>query len=287
VEDKVGRDLFKEAFDTYLSQTDLAQDSEQQFIDSLEQGSDYRDHLKRFVKYESLFSEGQHRILNYVETIWARSKKYPLVYDTLDKSFFRFFLHLYPSSTEHLKESQEYRKLERENLSRLMTMFAEEVLDNRFEMKTGIAKIEQRLEHSPGSISGNHLAAYRICRAAPMIVWTGQLQKAIVLMLRSHPGYFKNDWGEERPLWIRIPEDKWSRIRKMIKVVRDHQIWMERNNQEIVSAISSTKQKDWKEILLDGRLPNRTEQLFAPLTYNKIHEAAISQCQSSDGRCSL
>jgi hypothetical protein len=276
VEDKVGRDLFREAFDVYLTQTDPAQGSEQQFIDSLEQGSDYRAHLKRFIKYESLFSQGQHRILNYVETIWTRSKKYPLVYDTLDKSFFRFFLYLHPASAEHLKETQEFRRLERENLSRLMTIFVEEVLDNRFEIRTGIYKIEQRLADNPNSITSNHLAAYRICRAAPMIVWTGQLQKAMVLLLKSHPGYFKNDWAEERPLWIEIPDDQWGRIRKMIRVVRDHQIWMEKSNQEIVNAISSTKQKNWKEILLDGRLPDRTEQLLAPLTYNKIHEAAIN-----------
>jgi N-acyl-D-aspartate/D-glutamate deacylase len=135
--------------------------------------------------------------------------------------------------------------------------------------------IEQRLAENPNSISSTHLAAHRICRAAPMIVWAGELQKAIILLLRSHPGYFKNDWAEARPFWIKIPEDKWARIRRMIQVVRDHQIWMERNNQ-VVNAISSTKQKDWKEILLDGRLTNRTEQLFATLTYNKMHEVAIS-----------
>jgi hypothetical protein len=275
VEDKVGRDLFKEAFDVYLTQTDPNQGSEEQFIYSLEQGADYRDHLKRFIKYESLFSQGQHRILNYVETIWARSKKYPLVYDTLDKSFFRFFLYLHPSP-EHLKDSQTYRKLERQNLSRLMTVFVEEVLDGRFEVSTGIFKIEQKLAENPNAIANNHLAAYRICRAAPMIVWTGELQKAIVLLLKSHPTYFRNEWADERPLWIEIPEDKWANIRKMIRVVRDHQIWSERNNPEIISAIASTKQRDWKEILLDGRLPDRTERLLSPLTYNKILELAIS-----------
>ena len=275
VEDKVGRDLFKEAFDVYVTQTDMDLGSEEKFIYSLEQGSDYREHLKRFIKYESLFSEGQHKILNYVETVWARSKKYPLVYDTLDKTFFRFFLYLNPAD-EHLRESQGYRKIERENLSRLMTMFAEEVLDRRFDINIGIFKMEQRISQNPDSVPNDHLAAYRLCRAAPMVVWTEQLRKAVTLLLKSHPGYYKDDWSEERPLWIKIPEDRWAKIRKMFKVIREHQIWIEKNNAEVISAISSTKQKDWKEILLDGKLPNRVEKLYSPLTYNKIHEIAIS-----------
>lgn len=275
VEDKVGRDLFKEAFDVYVTQTDMDLGSEKKFIYSLEQGSDYREHLKRFIKYESLFSEGQHKILNYVETVWARSKKYPLVYDTLDKTFFRFFLYLNPAD-EHLRESQGYRKIERENLSRLMTMFAEEVLDRRFDINIGIFKMEQRISQNPDSVPNDHLAAYRLCRAAPMVVWTEQLRKAVTLLLKSHPGYYKDDWSEERPLWIKIPEDRWAKIRKMFKVIREHQIWIEKNNAEVISAISSTKQKDWKEILLDGKLPNRVEKLYSPLTYNKIHEIAIS-----------
>ena len=275
VEDKVGRDLFKEAFDVYVTQTDMDLGSEKKFIYSLEQGSDYREHLKRFIKYESLFSEGQHKILNYVETVWARSKKYPLVYDTLDKTFFRFFLYLNPAD-EHLRESQGYRKIERENLSRLMTMFAEEVLDRRFDINIGIFKMEQRISQNPDSVPNDHLAAYRLCRAAPMVVWTEQLRKAVTLLLKSHPGYYKDDWSEERPLWIKIPEDRWAKIRKMFKVIREHQIWIEKNNAEVISTISSTKQKDWKEILLDGKLPNRVEKLYSPLTYNKIHEIAIS-----------
>jgi hypothetical protein len=275
VEDKVGRDLFKEAFDVYVTQTDMDIGSEEKFLNSFEQGPDYREHLKRYVKYESLFSEGQHKILNYVETVWARSKKYPLVYDTLDKTFFRFFLYLNPS-TEHLRESQKYRKIERENLSRLMTVFAEEILDRRFDVNKGIFKMEQRLMDNPDSIANDHLAAYRICRAAPMVVWTEQLKKAIVLLLRSHPGYFKDEWSDKRPLWIEIAEERWEKIRKMFKVIREHQIWIEKNQPTVIGAISSTRQKDWKEILLNGRLPGRVEQLYSPLTYTKIHEIAIS-----------
>jgi hypothetical protein len=275
IEDKVGRDLFKQGFDVYVAQTDPDQGSEQGFIYSLDNASDYRDHLKRYTKYESLFGEGlRHKVLNYVETVWARSKKYPLVYDTLDKTFFRFFLYLQPAE-DHLRESQHYRKLERQNLSKLMDTFVEEILENRFNTDIGTYKLEQEVAQRPESVPSNHLAAYRICRAAPMIVWMEQLEKALVLLLRGHPGYVNDEWADERPLWIEISSERWDKVKKMFKFVREHQIWIEKINREVINAIASTKQSDWKEILLNGRLPDRAQALYSPLTYTRIHEYAI------------
>jgi 5-methylcytosine-specific restriction endonuclease McrA len=275
IEDKVGRDLFKQGFDVYVAQTDPDKGSEEGFVYSLDNASDYREHLRRYIKYESLFNEGQrHKILNYVETVWARSKKFPLVYDTLDKTFFRFFLYLQPSE-DNLRESEKYRKLERQNISKLMDIFVEEILDNRFDTDVGIFKLEQQVAQRPDSVPNNHLAAYRICRAPSMITWMDQLQKAIVLLLRGHPGYVNDEWGDERPFWIDISAERWEKIRKMFKFVREHQIWIEKSNKEIMNAIAATKQSDWREILLNGRLPDRAQALYSPLTYTRIHEYAI------------
>jgi hypothetical protein len=275
VEDKVGRDLFKQGFDVYVAQTDPDKGSEDGFIYSLDNAADYREHLKRYIKYECLFDEGQkHKILNYVETVWARSKKFPLVYDTLDKTFFRFFLYLQDSS-ENLTLSEKYRKIERQNISKLMSIFVEEILENRFNPDIGIFKMEQKISDNPESVPNNHLAAYRICRAAPMVIWMDQLQKAVVLLLSGNPGYTNDEWADERPLWIDIPVQQWDRIRKMFKFVREHQVWIEKSNKEILDSISATRQSDWKEILTNGRLPGRAQALYSPLTYTKIHEYAL------------
>lgn len=65
----------------------------------------------------------------------VESKKYPLVFDTVDKSFFNSFLYLKPTS-KNLKESQKYRRLERENMSRLM-----EMLLKRYSKKDSMLKL--------------------------------------------------------------------------------------------------------------------------------------------------
>jgi len=58
-------------------------------------------------------------------------------------------------------------------------------------------------------------------------------------------------------------------------VIWQHSIWIEKRAPDIVQAISSTRQKDWKEILLDGRLPGRLEPLFAKLNNSTIYDNAL------------
>lgn len=70
VQDKVGRDLFKQEFDEYLAKTEPLSGSEEQLISSLEDSSEYRAHLKRYLKYECLFNPSKNKILSYVETVW-------------------------------------------------------------------------------------------------------------------------------------------------------------------------------------------------------------------------
>ncbi|MGA2958923.1 MAG: hypothetical protein ABSF48_24795 [Thermodesulfobacteriota bacterium] len=63
-------------------------------------------------------------------------------------------------------------------------------------------------------------------------------------------------------------DEDWDQIRKMIRAIRDHKVWGERTNPDIVAAISSTKQKDWHDILLKGTLPGRKENLLPLLDQN-------------------
>jgi len=82
-----------------------------------------------------------------------------------------------------------------------------------------------------------------------------------------------SSWGEKRPLWAEIHEEDWEQIRKMIRAIRDHKIWGERINPEIVAAIASTRQKDWEEILLKGFLPGRRDALLPPLDQNYMFKS--------------
>lgn len=279
VNDRVGADLFSEEFDRYVVQADRAKKSEQTFFSELDyqQRSDFRSYFQSYLRYEILTGTAgaePNRLLDFVETVVARSKKYPLSYETIQRTFLTDLLFLKPA-TESLEVTDRIRRLERENLIRLMNMFVEELLANgRFDLTRGIFRMEEHLLSEPDSIPDSHLRAYRICRRAPMVIWCEELTRAIGVLLNTRLRYEKGAWVEDRPLWAELKSEDWDSIRRMIRSIRDHKVWSERTNVEILTAMTSTTQRDWLEILLNGRLPGREEQLFPKLDQNFIFQAA-------------
>ena len=275
ISDKVGHDLFKLEFEPYLEKVDWDEGSEASFLKTENISEEYRGFLSNWLKYRVLIGENgeRHKILDYVETVSSRSKKYPLSYDTLSKTFLKL-LFLSPAN-EKLSLTQKYREMELKNLQRLMEIFVEEVLNEKFDLNKGIYKLEEELEKDPNSIPDEHLIAYRMCRAPAMVVWIAELKKAISRLLKSRNKYYKNDWSEKRILWAEINDEEWKIIRNMIKVIWMHQVWKQKENKDVLLALRSTRQKDWKEILLDGRLPGREERLFNPLRDTEIYDCAI------------
>lgn len=162
-----------------------------------------------------------------------------------------------------------------QNLRKVLDIFVGEALSGKFDLGRGIYKIEESLLDDPDSIHNDHLVAYRLCRQAAMVVWTGELKKAISRLLKTKDKYYRSDWAEKRVLWAEIDDQEWDAIRKMIRVIRQHHIWIEKGNREVLFSLGSTRQGDWKEMLLDGRLPGREESFFSPLSDTKIYDLAF------------
>jgi len=274
INDRVGADLFKEEFDRFVQGADPAKTAEDAFFSKhlpRAQRGEYRRYFGNRLRYEVLIGKAgneQNTILNFTETVMPRSIRYPLSYDTLQKTFLDLMLFTKPAR-EPIDQTERFRRLEKENLVRLMNVFVEEVLDKgRFKLDLGIRRMEERLADDPESVPDSHLRAYRLCRKAAMVIWTKELKRAIRLLLETKMRYKIAKWGEERPLWAEILDDDWQQIRRMILAIREHKVWGERTNPEIVAAMSSTRQKDWSEILLKGTLPGRHDSFLPPLDQN-------------------
>ncbi len=275
VSDKVGHDLFKIEFEPFIDNVDAEKNSELSFIKKEEVNDEYRNYLTNYYRYKVLIDDDgdRHKILEYVETISARSKKFPISYDTLGKTFLKL-IYSRPSDMK-LKETIAFRKLELNNLRRIMEIFVEEVLDSKFDLDKGIFKLEEKLNDDPDSIKDDHLIAYRMCRQSAFIIWIEELKKAISLLIKSRKKYQNNTWGETQILWAELSEEEFNDIRQMIRVIRMHNIWITKENKELLSVLGSTKQTDWKEMLLNGKLPGREEKYFEPLTDMIIYQTAM------------
>lgn len=283
INDRVGADLFKQEFDRFLQDANLGKVSEDTFFSHhvpRAQRSEYRRYFGNYLRYEALIGQAgseQNMILTFTETVMPKSIRYPLSYDTLQKTLLDVMLFQKPAR-EPISLTERYRRLEKENLVRLMNMFAEEVLaSNRFSLDLGIRRIEEQLANDPHSIPDSHLRAYRLCRRSAMIIWTKELKRAIQLLLGMKTRYAPASWGEKRPLWAEMEPEDWQQIRTMIRGIRDHKVWGERVNPAIVNAMASTKQKDWMDILLKGTLPGRPEQLLPPMDQNYMFNSIMGK----------
>ncbi|MDR1902654.1 MAG: HNH endonuclease [Treponema sp.] len=275
IEDKVGHDLFSIEFEPYIDSGSPTKLSEQSFIKQDEIKDEYRNYLNNYYKYNALFDENgeRHNILNYVETITARSKTHPISYDTLTKTFLKL-LYLRPAE-EKLSKTSQYRKIENENMWHIMEIFVEKCLNKRFDLDAGIFKIEDKLITDPNSVTDEHLIAYRICRQAAMVNWVDEFKKALSILLKTKNKYDEALWSEERVLWANMDENDFDVVGKMFCVIRDQKLWREKTNGEVISALGSTKISDWKNLLLNGKLPGREEKLFDPLNDTVIFNKAI------------
>jgi hypothetical protein len=280
IEDKVGHDLFSVEFEPFADKVEHTKSSEHAFTKQDEINEEYRNYLANYYKYNALIDDDgeRHPILEFVETISARSKNYPISYDTLSKTFLRM-IYLRPSE-EKLDKTIPLRRSEISNLQRIMALFVERVLKNKFDVEIGIYKIEEKLVEEPNSIPDDHLTGYRICRQAAFLVWINEFKRAVTRLLRSRNRYSNSEWGENRLLWADITEDDFQIIGNMFDVIRKHRIWKIKENKEILASLGSTKQSDWKAMLLNGKLPGREDRLFDPLHDAVIYDKAISIAQN-------
>ena len=275
VTDKVGHDLFKVEFEPYIDKVEIEKASELLFIKQEEVNEEYRNYLNNYYRYKALIDDEdeRHKILEYVETISARSKKFPISYDTLSKTFLKLIFSR-PSDIK-LKETIHYRKLELENLRNIMGIFVDEVLNSKFDVEKGIFKLEEKLIDDPDSIHDDHLIAYRMCRQSAMIIWIEEFKKAIALLMKTRNRYKDNEWASSHILWAEFSEDDLINIRKMMKVIKTHNIWRTKDNRELLNSLGSTRQNDWREMLINGRLPGREEEYFKPLTDMFIFQTSL------------
>lgn len=276
--DKVGHDIFSEAFSGWLLRTDQSKATEAEFFETLadkDTRSEFLQYSKNYLRYEVItgkFMGSPNRILSYVETVTPRSRRYPLSYDALEKGFINEFLSYGPPTALALKETQRHREMERTNLVGIMNIFTEEVLEGKFNLTKGVYRLEQKVWEDPDSISDDHLRAYRMCKKAALIPLVGQLRAAVGLLVGTRYRY--HEWAQERPLWIEFNEDDWKMIRKFVRVAAQHKVWIEKRNQDILRALESTRQKDWTQILVEGKLPGRTDSLFTPMNFSYLFTEA-------------
>ena len=68
-------------------------------------------------------------------------------------------------------------------------------------------------------------------RKSPFQAWSEVLYEAIALLLRARGLIDASMEQAHRVFWAKIGDEEWQTIRNMVRLVRDHQLWLQRQEQ--------------------------------------------------------
>ena len=149
--DTLGQDIFSVKFKEYLESPETKPKSEKGFIDWIEaeKRPDMEKNLYHYLKTRIRdFKDPINKFSTFVEMEKARSRILPISYDSVEKTFFRWFIDATPCEIETLEsEDNSYKRdIEAKNLVKLMNLFAEKTLEGKFDRTIGALKSRNKLE---------------------------------------------------------------------------------------------------------------------------------------------
>jgi len=161
-----------------------------------------------------------------------RSRKNPLTYNLLQKTFFHDFLVQPPLDVEFESE-EDFRKQEKVNLVRLFNIIAEETLINKW---------------NPESNNSTHKRTERIYLSGAVRAWVPILRDAIAQVLRLYESDQK-----EKVFFREITDEDFDVIRGRVKRLFSHKIWDD-PNPEVNANLKINESATTKKFLKDNGL---------------------------------
>ena len=202
----------------------------------------------------------------YIE--WAgKGADKPLAYMTIERSFFKIFMYKKALDTpidDGLDSGTNPRQLERSQLIRLMSLFAEVVFDRHWDPDIGGYKLENRVSKGD-AIPPEHLRAWRMGRDEV----TGNICEWMKLVIRNHHAAMGTMMDDSKPLHQPLPEVLWERMRDFIVSMSELPCWIDRN---LANSVFGPKQnlEYWQKVFKTGKAPNGVQVIAAPLNLHEM-----------------
>jgi len=204
--------------------------------------------------------------MDFVE--WSgKGAERPLAYATVERTYYSEFLYAKPMETP-LAAGQETgnsaRGIEREQMVRLMSLFAEVFFVGQWDPELTGQKLEDKvLKGDP--IPPGHLRAWRISREEVLANILELVRSTITYYYAVNHELFDGD----RLMQIRFPEKLWATVETVLRNVGDLPCWVDK---KLAQTIFGVKQKHdfWKEIFKTGNSPTRIPVLARGLDFKSL-----------------
>lgn len=215
---------------------------------------------------DAITHDQENALLEFVE--WAgKGADRPISYNTIERSFFREFLFkkaLDVSIEAGIEEGTNPRQLEREQMVKLMSLFAEVFFVGKWDPDLGGRRVENRLQEG-ASIPEPHLRAWRVAREeilANIMRWTR-------LVITNFYAFMGKVLHEDRALQYRMPDELWNRLRSFFEHLAGLPCWVDKN---LSTTVFGPKQNldYWEKVFETGKAPSGIQILAKPLDLNEM-----------------
>ncbi len=238
----------------------------------------FRGESREMIRYiidaqrDRITRNSDNKLLDFVE--WSgRSNQLPMAYHTVERSFFKEFLYQKALDTpldEGYEQGFNPRQLEREQLTKIMSLFSEVFLINNWDREIGGRRLETRV-HAGEKIPENHLRAWRVSREEVLAIIVRYLKLVITNYLAWTGAYEE----EDRLLHKCLPDEVWTRMENFLSNLAGLPCWIDGS---LATTVFGAKQNRdyWVSILKTGKTPSGIEVLAQPL---KIQEMILDRAQ--------
>ena len=228
-----------------------------------------RREMERYVvdaQRDAVTHAQDNRLLEFVE--WSgKSFEKPVSYATIERTFFKEFLYKRALDTPidlGMEAGTNPRLLERQQLIRLMSLFAEVFFVGHWDPELGGRRLENRL-HGGEQIPEGHLRAWRIAREEVM----ASVARWIRLVIANYNAYTGRVVKEDRLLQVSLPDELWARLHNFIVGLSMLPCWIDRN---LATTVFGPKQNAdyWEKVFETGKSPSGIQILAAPLDLHQM-----------------
>jgi hypothetical protein len=273
----LGSSLYVERVKTYQTMRGLADDdysfSEQDLVRFFK---GERREMERYIvdaQRDGITHDTTNTLLEFVE--WSgKAAERPISYNTIERSFFKEFL--YKSALDSpismgMEDGTNPRMLERQQLVRLMSLFADKLLVSNWDPEIGGRRVESRAE-SGDPIPEKHLRAWRVAREEIL----SNIMRWVRLVIANYNAYTGKVVDEDRLLHVPLSEELWSRIANFLDALAALPCWIDRN---LSTTVFGPKQNldYWKKVFDTGKAPNGIQILAKGLDINAMIQPKGSQ----------
>ena len=228
-----------------------------------------RREMERYIidaQRDAITHDTENQLVEFVE--WAgKAADRPLAYTTIERSFFREFLYkkaLDSSIDAGMEEGTNPRQLERAQMVRLMSLFAEVFFVGRWDPELGGRRVESRVQAGE-AIPEGHLRAWRIAREEVI----ANVMRWIRLVMANYFAYTGRVLPEDKELHANLPDELWNRIRNFLESLARLPCWVDRN---LSTTVFGPKQNldYWYKVFSTGKTPSGIQVLATPLNLNDM-----------------